>query len=158
MRLWADCLFVCLFCHFVEQFSDKNHKVLTMLLFALSLDIEKPVIHDAPVHLAFYGNHNRPVNWTEPWATDNSGFQTLTSSHIPGVSRFSKGETTDVTYTATDPSGNNATIMFSVLIQSMKYMIFCISRKFSYALFMLVYAQKRCFKTEECVFFFFFFF
>ena len=156
MRLRADCLFVCLFCHFVEQFSDKNHTVLTMLLFSLSLDIEKPLIHDAPVHLAFYGNHNRHVNWTEPWATDNSGFQTLTSSHIPGVSRFSSGETTDVTYTATDPSGNNATIIFSVLIQSMNYIyILYLSQifvcPFHARLYML---QKRCFRIEECFFFF----
>ena len=55
------------------------------------------------------------VSWTEPSATDNSGTATLTSrSHAPG-SFFPLGTTT-VTYTYTDPSGNQATTSFDVIV------------------------------------------
>ena len=52
------------------------------------------------------------VSWTAPTATDNSGTQTLTSTHNPGDS-FPVGTTT-VTYTSTDGSGNTVTCTFSV--------------------------------------------
>ena len=55
------------------------------------------------------------VNWIEPTAIDNSGSQTLTSTHGPG-SLFAIGVTL-VEYTATDPSGNYAIETFTVTIE-----------------------------------------
>ncbi len=55
------------------------------------------------------------VSWTAPTASDYSGGSvTLTSTHNPGGT-FSIGTTT-VTYTATDPSGNEATASFTVTV------------------------------------------
>ncbi|XP_072051694.1 uncharacterized protein [Amphiura filiformis] len=58
----------------------------------------------------------RTYTWTEPTATDNSGSTvTLVSrSHIPGA-RFPTGTTT-VTYVYRDPSGNEATYDFDVIV------------------------------------------
>ena len=55
------------------------------------------------------------VPWTEPIANDNSGMTpTVTQSHQPGDS-FPVG-TTQVTYTFTDLTGNQAFCSFSVTI------------------------------------------
>ena len=55
------------------------------------------------------------VNWTAPIVTDNSGYLTLSSDYIPG-DLFPVDETTMVTYSATDPSGNIATRSFFVTL------------------------------------------
>ena len=60
------------------------------------------------------GNTFAVVNWTEPSATDNSGVQTLTSSHSSG-SQFPVGETI-VQYTSTDSSGNYVTAVMTILV------------------------------------------
>ena len=49
--------------------------------------------------------------------TDNSGSVTLTSNYQPGDA-FPIGETY-VVYTATDPSGNLMTLMFTLTVQGM---------------------------------------
>ena len=54
------------------------------------------------------------ISWTAPTATDNSGTQTLTSSHNPGDA-FPVGSTS-VTYTATDAAGNTATCSFVIVV------------------------------------------
>ena len=54
------------------------------------------------------------VTWSEPTASDNSGLITLTSDYNPGL-EFSIGNTY-VTYTATDPSGNSATLSFTITV------------------------------------------
>ena len=61
-----------------------------------------------------FGMSTAVVTWTEPIAVDNSGSQTLTSSHSPGSS-FKIG-LTFVLYTSVDTSGNKATATFSVLV------------------------------------------
>ena len=55
------------------------------------------------------------VAWEEPLAVDNSGSQTLTSSHGSGSS-FKIGVTV-VLYTSVDSSGHTATATFSVLVE-----------------------------------------
>ena len=55
------------------------------------------------------------VTWTEPTATDNSGIQTLTSTHSPG-STFYIGVTL-VTYTSVDTAGHEMTRSFSVIVK-----------------------------------------
>ena len=59
------------------------------------------------------------VTWTPATASDNSGSQTLTSSHNPG-DLFSIGDTL-VTYTSVDPSGNKVIKTFTVTIQGRIY-------------------------------------
>ena len=93
------------------------------LLFILSLvpleDTVPPVIRDCPVSTLTVnvptGVPSRPVTWTEPTATDNSGeTPTVTQSHQPG-DIFPVG-TTDVSYTFSDMSGNDAICSFSVVV------------------------------------------
>ena len=61
------------------------------------------------------GSATAVVIWVEPNASDNSGSQTLTSSHSPGSS-FSIG-ITPVEYTVIDPSGNIAVGIFAIDIK-----------------------------------------
>ena len=55
------------------------------------------------------------VSWDEPHATDNSGEYTLSSNYKPG-DEFAVGEITVVTYYATDPSGNVASLSFYITL------------------------------------------
>ena len=83
-----------------------------------SLDHENPVItgnHTHIIHRIDNGATSAIVIWEEPVATDNSGLQTLTSSHTPGL--LLPVGITEVTYTSTDPSGNTAMYTFTVTIQ-----------------------------------------
>ena len=83
-------------------------------LFVAS-DVEKPKILNISSDVVLKTTHfNISVYWTEPTALDNSGVQTLTSSHQPG-DVFAVGNTT-VTYTATDASGNVAMESFTVMV------------------------------------------
>ena len=63
----------------------------------------------------YFGHPIVEVNWEEPMATDNSGMQTLTSSHKSG-SMFPVGYT-QVVYISTDPSGNTEVQTFVVIIE-----------------------------------------
>ena len=54
------------------------------------------------------------ATWTEPTATDDTGFVILTSTHDSGGT-FPIGATT-VTYTATDAAGNEATCSFVITV------------------------------------------
>ncbi len=101
---------------------------LTPLLFILPIvpleDTVPPVIRDCPVSTLTVnvptGVPSRPVTWTEPTATDNSGeTPTVTQSHQPG-DIFPVG-TTDVSYTFSDMSGNDAICSFSVEVGKLSY-------------------------------------
>ena len=81
-----------------------------------NIDNDKPVIFEMPGNITKPSGHpSVVVNWEEPTATDNSGIQTLTSSHNSG-SMFPVGATT-VFYTSTDPSGNTEVQTFVVFIK-----------------------------------------
>ncbi|MEP6795288.1 MAG: CARDB domain-containing protein, partial [Saprospiraceae bacterium] len=60
------------------------------------------------------GQWGAHVSWTEPTATDNCAFQSMTSSHSPGAF-FNVGSTV-VTYTAEDESGNTTICQFIVSV------------------------------------------
>ena len=82
-----------------------------------SSDIEGPVINGCPSNqsgVTDSGIATGTISWTAPSATDNSGTQTLTSTHNPGDS-FPIG-TTIVTYMSTDAAGNTATCSFDVVV------------------------------------------
>ena len=55
------------------------------------------------------------VSWVTPSVRDNSGYFTLSSNYKPG-DLFPVDETTMVTYTATDPSGNIDGFLFFVAV------------------------------------------
>nr|XP_054749141.1 hyalin-like [Lytechinus pictus] len=81
------------------------------------IDVESPVISDCPSNITVEVgpmDSTSNVSWVEPTANDNSNNVGLTSSHSP-YSIFSIGDT-DVTYTATDGSGNIDTCMFVITV------------------------------------------
>ncbi|XP_033099723.1 uncharacterized protein LOC117103263, partial [Anneissia japonica] len=61
------------------------------------------------------GTDTYSVSWTVPTPTDDSGTVSISSNLLPGAS-FTVGTTTQVTYTATDGSGNTAQCSFSVTV------------------------------------------
>ena len=83
------------------------------------LDNTSPVFDPCPSNISLdtsAGVATRIVDWTVA-VTDNSGFVTSTPTHNPNDT-FSIG-TTEVTYTASDSSGNVADCSFFVTISGM---------------------------------------
>ncbi|XP_071942900.1 hyalin-like [Antedon mediterranea] len=86
--------------------------------FVISVkDEEDPVLTDCPMDIIL--NTTRMLSyanatWMSPNATDNSGNVTLVSTHVPGDG-FAV-TTTEVTYTATDPYGNEDMCTFNVTV------------------------------------------
>lgn len=62
------------------------------------------------------GLFSNQVNWTEPVATDNSGFPPAVTSNYQPLQRLSQG-TYVIVYTAVDQSGNKATCSFTVKVK-----------------------------------------
>eukprot|EP00057_Strongylocentrotus_purpuratus_P007664 XP_011662138.1 PREDICTED: hyalin-like [Strongylocentrotus purpuratus] len=93
--------------------------------FFVIVDNEKPVFNLCPSDLDVTTDIGYPtavVNWTPPTATDNSGIQTLTSTHNSGEN-FTFGNNT-VTYTATDDAGNTETCTFFVIVSDNEKPVF----------------------------------
>ena len=83
------------------------------------IDAEGPRFSNIPSNInqnTDAGENFGTVSWTPPTATDNSGtVVSLTSSHNSGDT-FHINTTTTVTYTATDPYSNDATMSFTVTV------------------------------------------
>ena len=82
------------------------------------IDTSKPIIFNIPRNIIQNTDRGLPtaiVNWTEPTAIDNSGIQTLTSTHTPGSS-FDIGVTI-VMYMSVDIWGHETTVSFSVTVK-----------------------------------------
>ncbi|MEZ5329519.1 MAG: HYR domain-containing protein [Verrucomicrobiales bacterium] len=81
-------------------------------------DTEAPQFSGVPsgTLVAIDGNSEATVavSWLEPTVTDNDAVTAVTSSHRPG-DLFAAGST-EVTYTATDASGNQAAARFSITV------------------------------------------
>ena len=80
--------------------------------------MEKPIILNIPSNISQSTDNGLPtalIYWIEPVAVDNSGVQTLKSTHTPGSS-FNIGVTI-VTYTAVDAAGHKTTQLFSVSVE-----------------------------------------
>ena len=84
--------------------------------FSTHTDTENPIISGLPANIIqFTGNPSIVVNWIVPIASDNSGVQSLTSTHSPGTN-FLVGST-PVTYSSIDSSGNMETKTFIVTVK-----------------------------------------
>ena len=99
---------------------------LFCIIFTAGGDTTPPVISGCPnqgvTAIAPQGSSSASASWTEPTATDNSGgVVTRSSNRSPGQS-FSLGNT-QITYTFTDPSGNQAFCRFTVTVLSGKIVI-----------------------------------
>ncbi|XP_038069618.1 uncharacterized protein LOC119738747 isoform X6 [Patiria miniata] len=105
----------------VYTFTDPSQNVATCsftVTVTRTIDNTIPVISGCPTDRTVNlpsGSPSVTVSWTEPTATDNSGAEpTRTGSHTPGQS-FTSG-VTNVGYTFTDPSGNQAFCNFIVTV------------------------------------------
>ena len=81
-----------------------------------------------PANITVYtveGNTSAVVTWSEPSGADNSGIQTLTSSHSPPFS-FPLGRSV-VQYTSTDLAGNQVTEEMHVLVTYRKKLFIVIN-------------------------------
>nr|XP_054775414.1 hyalin-like [Lytechinus pictus] len=100
--------------------SGNNAFCIFTVTVSATTDNVDPVITGCPdnINIAIpIGSTGVAVTWTEPTATDNSGVvPTSTSTRSPG-DVFSVG-TTQVSYTFTDGSGNNAFCIFTVSISA----------------------------------------
>ena len=81
-------------------------------------DAEKPVFMNVPESLAVNTDPGMPtavVSWQQPSATDNSDEPLTISSNFNSGDKFPIGITT-ITYTATDSSGNEESVMFTITV------------------------------------------
>jgi len=81
-------------------------------------DLFGPVINSCPndiTAVAPTGDCEFAVSWTPPAISDPCDAFTFTASHNPG-DLFPVGETTTVTYTAMDPSGNMTSCSFDITV------------------------------------------
>ena len=86
--------------------------------FVSKSDDEKPVFFNVPENLVINTDPGLPtavVSWQQPSATDNSGGSVTITSNFNSSDTFPIG-ITNVTYTATDTSGNEESAMFSITI------------------------------------------
>ncbi|XP_033626662.1 uncharacterized protein LOC117289582 isoform X29 [Asterias rubens] len=106
-------------------FGDSTGNVATCIFFVTITggsggDTIPPVISGCPsgaTAVAPQGQTSASVTWNEPTATDNSGGNVQRSSNRSPGQTFGLGST-QVTYTFTDPSGNQATCRFTVTVTS----------------------------------------
>ncbi|XP_077977666.1 hyalin-like [Glandiceps talaboti] len=90
-----------------------------MCQFAVTItDEEKPAFLNCSSNMTVntsLSSGNTTVSWQPPVASDNSGHVTLTASHQVGA-LFTIGLTT-VTYTASDPAGNEVQCSFTITVK-----------------------------------------
>ena len=84
----------------------------------MKIDDEKPVLMDVPKSLSVHTDLGLPtavVSWQQPSATDNSGEPVTISSNFKSGDTFPIG-ITNVTYTATDASGNEEFATLTIIV------------------------------------------
>ncbi|XP_022107711.1 uncharacterized protein LOC110988484 isoform X2 [Acanthaster planci] len=87
-------------------------RAISLEFTTVPLDVTAPVISGCPSDITLPAGQN-VANWTEPTAVDDSGLDLAVSkSHEPGA--VFADESTNVTYTFTDATGNVAKCVFSV--------------------------------------------
>ena len=121
-RLWLNWSHISFFMHKVYIFCMIYCFVICMLHFTpatitAASDTSRPVVSGCPgnfVERAEPGTTAADVSWIEPTATDNSGTVFTTSTHSPPT--ILPVGSTSITYTFTDPSGNQNTCTFIVTV------------------------------------------
>lgn len=94
---------------------DRKDNAVTCDAVVKIVDEVLPVLTTCPQDIAVATeDDSESVTWTAPTATDVCGPATLTATHNSG-DIFLLG-TTQVTYTAADPSGNSITCSFNVIV------------------------------------------
>lgn len=98
--------------------TDEKGNIATCAFEVNVVDSIAPVFTDCPTDITTSADKQcqAVVSWREPSFTDNCGASTVRSSHKPG-DIFPIG-TTQVRYTATDESGNNAVCAFNVIVRN----------------------------------------
>jgi hypothetical protein len=97
-----------------DQFGNKTSCVYTVQVN----DVFSPIITNCPSNIvvsATPGACEMQVFWQPPTITDFCPGFSVQTSHFPGA-QFPVGQTTTVTYTATDGSGNVSTCTFTVTV------------------------------------------
>lgn len=98
--------------------TDPSGNVQTCTFSITVVDNVRPILtnclNGAQIEVTADNACNAVATWPPPTATDNCGV-VLTSTHLPG-DVFPLGKT-DVTYTATDASGNTTTCTFKILVK-----------------------------------------
>ena len=120
-------LFPCSFCICTNKITKKKKQKanpnLNFCYFPYQTDTIPPTIAciDDVFETVSPGVFSKPVSWTEPTATDNSGgtIFLISRSHAPG-SPFNIGST-QVTYIFSDESGNTANCTFTITITEGKF-------------------------------------
>ena len=95
--------------------TDQNGNVATCSFNVIVRDTQAPGIFGCPsdIEIDAQASCQATVSWTVPSVSDNCS-ATLSATHTPGAV-FPSG-TTQVTYTATDPTGNTAVCTFNVIV------------------------------------------
>ena len=106
-------------------FFNKYHSIMPLIFESCSAfsDIYAPTFDSCPSDInleTLPGDATRVVDWNVV-ATDYSGFVDLTATHNPNDT-FTVG-TTEVSYTASDPTGNTAYCNFTVTISGIYIMV-----------------------------------
>jgi len=76
-------------------------------------DDTPPTIANCPANIVISTGSSCVANWSLPVANDDCGIDFFSSTHNPGQT-FADGQTTTVTYTATDQCGNSTACSFTV--------------------------------------------
>jgi len=97
---------------------DGNGQIVDCMFSIFVNDIFGPVINSCPQDITVTapdGACEIPVNWTLPVISDPCDNFTFTATHNP-LDNFPVGETTTVTYTAMDQSGNMTSCSFDITV------------------------------------------
>ena len=100
-------------------YDDGNGNTSTQTQDVVIDDVTDPVINNCPGNSTFPADNagcTAQIIWIAPFATDNCGGVTLTSTHNSGDT-FPLGTTT-VVYTATDDAGNTSQCSFDITVTS----------------------------------------
>jgi len=93
--------------------SQSNGQTSTCVQRITAKDDTVPTIANCPDNIVISAGASCVATWSLPVANDDCGIDAFSSTHNPG-STFADGQTTTVTYTATDQCGNQSTCSFTV--------------------------------------------
>ena len=106
-----------------------------LVIFAAIEDTESPTFTYCPNDISATtaaDTSSTSVTWTEPTAVDNSGSVFYTKTHAAG-DKFAVGTTT-IVYYARDPSGNQASCSFDIIVTGKVLCVTCL---------VLMYLQRQ---------------